>query len=117
MDSPQIWLWIFFCRTFVVAARTRLEVSDLLFTSSKAMKKWSTLKLLLELYFVGVVEDSSIFTNIIKDLTGTEHFKDRDATQTNLSLLASFARQGRYLLGLPLTGQDMLEECIKYHSM
>ncbi|CAA2971180.1 regulator of nonsense transcripts UPF2 [Olea europaea subsp. europaea] len=78
--------------------------------NSKAMKKRSTLKLLLELYFVGVVEDSSLFTNIIKDLTSTEHFKDRDATQTNLSLLASFARQGRYLLGLPLTGQDTLEE-------
>ncbi|CAI9779626.1 unnamed protein product [Fraxinus pennsylvanica] len=78
--------------------------------NSKAMKKRSTLNLLLELYFVGVVEDNSIFTNIIKDLTSTEHFKDRDATQTNLSLLASFARQGRYLLGLPLTGQDTLEE-------
>ncbi|XP_022887459.1 regulator of nonsense transcripts UPF2-like [Olea europaea var. sylvestris] len=82
--------------------------------NSRAMKKQSTLKLLLELYFVGVEEDSSIFTNIVlgivKDLTSTEHFEDRDATQTNLSLLASFARQGRYLLGLPLTGQDILEE-------
>ncbi|KAL2555376.1 Regulator of nonsense transcripts UPF2 [Forsythia ovata] len=81
--------------------------------NSRAMKKRSTLKLLLELYFVGVVEDSSIFTNVIKDLTSTEHLKDRDATQTNLSLLASFARQGRYLLGLPLTGQDILEEFFK----
>ncbi|KAL0290372.1 UNVERIFIED_CONTAM: Regulator of nonsense transcripts UPF2 [Sesamum calycinum] len=63
--------------------------------NSRAMKKRSTLKLLLELYFVGVVEDSGIFVNIIKDLTSTEHLKDRDATQTNLSLLASFARQGR----------------------
>ncbi|CAI9767454.1 unnamed protein product [Fraxinus pennsylvanica] len=81
--------------------------------NSRAMKKRSTLKLLLELYFVGVVEDSSIFTNIIKDLTSTEHFKDRDAAQTNLSLLASFARQGRCLLGLPLTGQDILEEFFK----
>lgn len=76
----------------------------------KAMKKRSTLKLLLELYFVGVIEDSGIFVSIIKDLTSIEHLKDRDATQTNLSLLASFARQGRYLLGLPLTGQDILEE-------
>ena len=76
----------------------------------KAMKKRSTLKLLLELYFVGVIDDSGIFVNIIKDLTSLEHLKDRDATQTNLSLLASFARQGRYLLGLPQTGQDVLEE-------
>ncbi|PIN10169.1 hypothetical protein CDL12_17245 [Handroanthus impetiginosus] len=81
--------------------------------NSRAMKKRSSLKLLLELYFVGVVEDCGIFINIIKDLTSTEHLKDRDATQTNLSLLASFARQGRFLLGLPLTGQDILEEFLK----
>ncbi|KAG8388138.1 hypothetical protein BUALT_Bualt02G0094700 [Buddleja alternifolia] len=81
--------------------------------NSKAMKKRSTLKLLLELYFVGVIEDSGIYVNIIKDLTSAEHLKDRDATQTNLSLLASFARQGRFLLGLPLTGQDILEEFLK----
>ncbi|KAL5569213.1 hypothetical protein UlMin_025788 [Ulmus minor] len=79
----------------------------------KAMKKRSTLKLLLELYFVGVIEDSSIFVNIIKDLTSIEHLKDRDTTQTNLTLLASFARQGRIFLGLPLTGQEMYEEFFK----
>lgn len=76
----------------------------------KAMKKRSMLKLLLELYFVGVIEDIGIFVSIIKDLTSLEHLKDRDATQTNLSLLSSFARQGRYLLGLPQTGQDIVEE-------
>ncbi|KAL6980419.1 Regulator of nonsense transcripts upf2 [Sarracenia purpurea var. burkii] len=76
----------------------------------RAMKKRSTLKLLLELYCVGVIEDSSIFVNIIKDLTSLEHLKDRDAAQTNLSLLASFARQGRSFLGLPLSGQEILEE-------
>lgn len=76
----------------------------------KAMKKRSTLKLLLELYFVGVIEDSSIFINISKDLTSIEYFKDRDTTQTNLTLLASFARQGRIFLGLPLSGQEIHEE-------
>ena len=76
----------------------------------KAMKKRSTLKLLLELYFVGVIEDNGIFINIIKDLTSTEHLKDRDATQTNLTLLASFARQGRMFLGLPLSGQEIQDE-------
>ncbi|XP_073299406.1 regulator of nonsense transcripts UPF2 [Primulina huaijiensis] len=81
--------------------------------NSRSMKKRSTLKLLLELYFVGVMEDCSVFINIIKDLTSTEHLKDRDATQTNLSLLCSFARQGRFLLGLPLTGFDILEEFFK----
>ncbi|KAF2318609.1 hypothetical protein GH714_009351 [Hevea brasiliensis] len=81
--------------------------------NSKAMKKRSTLKLLLELYFVGVIEDSSIFINIIKDLTSVEHLKDRDATQTNLTLLASFARQGRVFLGLPLSGQEIHEEFFK----
>ncbi|TYG65814.1 hypothetical protein ES288_D06G217100v1 [Gossypium darwinii] len=79
----------------------------------KAMKKRSTLKLLLELYFVGVIEDNGIFINIIKDLTSTEHLKDRDATQTNLTLLASFARQGRVFLGLPVSGQEIQEEFFK----
>ncbi|KAM7492124.1 hypothetical protein LguiA_035045 [Lonicera macranthoides] len=79
----------------------------------KAMKKRSSLKLLLELYFVGVIEDSVIFVNIIKDLTSVEHLKDRDAAHTNLSLLASFARQGRYFLGLPQSGQEILEEFFK----
>lgn len=80
----------------------------------KAMKKRSTLKLLLELYFVGVIEDGGIFTNIIKDLTSIEHLKDRDTTQTNLSLLASFARQGRIFLGLPLTGHENYEEVLYF---
>ncbi|VFQ65700.1 unnamed protein product [Cuscuta campestris] len=81
--------------------------------NSRAMKKRSTLKLLLELYFVGVINDCSIFVSIIKDLTSIEHLKDRDTTHTNLSLLASFARQGRYLLGLQLTDQDIFEEFFK----
>ncbi|XP_038978276.1 regulator of nonsense transcripts UPF2-like [Phoenix dactylifera] len=81
----------------------------------RAIKKRSTLKLLMELYFVGVVEDASIFVNIIKDLTSLEHLKDRDATQTNLSLLTSFARQGRYFLGLQLHqhGQEVHDEFFK----
>lgn len=79
----------------------------------KAMKKRSTLKLLLEIYFVGVVEDSGIFMNIIKDLTNLEHLKDRDTTQTNLTLLASFARQGRIFLGLTFSGQEIHEEFFK----
>ncbi|KAG2309322.1 hypothetical protein Bca52824_029070 [Brassica carinata] len=74
--------------------------------NSKAVKKRSTLKLLLELYYVGVIEDSNIFINIVKDLTSPEHMKDRDTTQTNLSLLSGFARQGRVFLGLPISGQD-----------
>ncbi|XVF75478.1 hypothetical protein PTKIN_Ptkin13bG0191200 [Pterospermum kingtungense] len=78
-----------------------------------AMKKRSTLKLLLELYFVGVIEDKGIFITIIKDLTSTEHLKDRDATQTNLTLLSSFARQGRVFLGLPLSGREIQDEFFK----
>lgn len=78
----------------------------------KAIKKRSTLKLLLEIFFVGVIEDSGIFINVIKDLTSIEHLKDRDATQTNMSLLASFARQGRIFLGLPLSGQEIHEEVL-----
>jgi regulator of nonsense transcripts 2 len=48
----------------------------------------------MELYYVGVIDDVSIFINIIKDLTNTDHFKDRETTQMNLSLLVSFAHQG-----------------------
>lgn len=83
----------------------------------KVMKKRSTLKLLLELYFVGIIEDSNIFVNIIKDLTSVEHLKDRDATQTNLALLASFARQGRIFLGLPLSGPEKHEEVIFFFKI
>ncbi|MED6146184.1 Regulator of nonsense transcripts upf2 [Stylosanthes scabra] len=79
----------------------------------KAMKKRSTLKLLLELYFVGVIEDGNIFINIIKDLTGMEQLKDRDATQTSLTLLSSFARQGRIFLGLPVSGPEIHDEFFK----
>ncbi|QHO01576.1 Regulator of nonsense transcripts [Arachis hypogaea] len=76
----------------------------------KAMKKRSTLKLLLELYFVGVIDDGNIFMNIIKDLTGMDQLKDRDAAQTSLTLLSSFARQGRIFLGLPVSGPEIHEE-------
>lgn len=78
--------------------------------SLRAMKKRSTLKLLLELFFVGVIEDGGIFVNVIKDLTSGDHLKDRETTQTNLTLLASFARQGRMFLGLPLSGPEIYEE-------
>ncbi|XP_031488247.1 regulator of nonsense transcripts UPF2 [Nymphaea colorata] len=81
--------------------------------SSRALKKRNTLKLLMELYFVGVTEDTSIFVNIIKDLASMEHLKDRDTTQMHLSLIASFARQGRIFLGLAQSGQDINEECFK----
>ncbi|CAK9155114.1 unnamed protein product [Ilex paraguariensis] len=66
--------------------------------NSRAMKKRSSLKLLLELYL---------------DLTSIEYLKDRDATQINLSLLTSFARQGRYFLGLPQSGEEVVEEFYK----
>ncbi|XP_076913887.1 regulator of nonsense transcripts UPF2-like [Bidens hawaiensis] len=79
----------------------------------KAMKKRSALKLLLELFFDGVIEDASVFVTIIKDLASLEHLKDRDLAHTNLSLLASFARQARYFIGLPHAGEDLVEEFLK----
>ncbi|GAB2225830.1 hypothetical protein Droror1_Dr00021597 [Drosera rotundifolia] len=81
--------------------------------NTKAVKKRSTLRLLLELFFVGVIEDSNIFINVIKDLTGTEQLKDRDIIQTNLSLLSTFAKQGRIFLGLPFPAPDANEEIFK----
>ncbi|WZY91996.1 hypothetical protein YC2023_064325 [Brassica napus] len=50
-----------------------------------------TITLLLELYYVGVIEDSNILINIVIDARR----QIEDATQTNLTLLAGFARQGR----------------------
>lgn len=76
----------------------------------KAMKKRSSLKLILELFFVGVIEDGGIFINIIKDLSSGEQLKDRDAAQTSLTLLSSFARQGRIFLGLSVSGPEIHEE-------
>jgi regulator of nonsense transcripts 2 len=82
--------------------------------NARAMKKRSTLKLLMELYFVGIFEDVSTFTTIIKDLTSLEHLKDRETMQTNLSLLASFARHGRFFLGLQQHQQDAYDEVRKF---
>ncbi|KAI3721333.1 hypothetical protein L2E82_32342 [Cichorium intybus] len=79
----------------------------------KALKKRSALKLLLELFFDGVIEDTGIFITIIKDLASLEHLKDRDTAHTNLSLLASFARQARYFIGLPHAGEELVEEFFK----
>lgn len=79
----------------------------------KALKKRSALKLLLELFFDGVIEDTGILVTIIKDLASLEHLKDRDAAHTNLSLLASFARQARYFIGLPHPGEELVEEFFK----
>ncbi|KAL7614468.1 regulator of nonsense transcripts UPF2 [Lactuca sativa] len=79
----------------------------------KALKKRSALKLLLELFFDGVIEDTGIFITIIKDLASLEHLKDRDTAHTNLSLLASFARQARYFIGLSHAGEELVEEFFK----
>ncbi|KAL3689456.1 hypothetical protein R1sor_015765 [Riccia sorocarpa] len=85
--------------------------------TSRAMRKRSTLRLLVELYFCGVFEDAGIFVTIIKDLTSAEHLKDRELAQTNLSLLVSFARQARVLIGLPVGNQDVQEEIYKELSV
>uniref|UniRef100_A0A0A9DAW8 MIF4G domain-containing protein n=1 Tax=Arundo donax TaxID=35708 RepID=A0A0A9DAW8_ARUDO len=78
--------------------------------NARAMKKRITLKLLMELYLVGIVEDVSTFTTIIEELTSLEHLKDCETDQTNLSLLASFARQGNYFLGLEGHGEDACDK-------
>ncbi|KAI5083055.1 hypothetical protein GOP47_0002798 [Adiantum capillus-veneris] len=81
--------------------------------SYRALKKRSTLKLLVELYICGVFDDTSVFVSIIRDLCSTDVLRDRDNVQTNLTLLVSFARQGRVFLGLPLLGNDPQEELYK----
>lgn len=81
--------------------------------SYRALRKRSTLRLLTELYFGGVIEEASVFVSIIRELTNLEHLRDREAVQMNLSLLLSFVRQGRVFFGLPLLGQDVQEELYK----
>ena len=65
--------------------------------TQRQWKKRITLKLLVELYYAGVIGDGNILINIIMDARRQRW----DATQTNLTLLASFARQERFFLGLP----------------
>lgn len=83
----------------------------------RAMKKENTLKLIIELFLVGIVEDASTFITIIKDLTSPEHLKDADTAQTNLSLLASFACQGKVFLQEQEHGKDDCDEVrlISFH--
>ncbi|KAJ3680250.1 hypothetical protein LUZ60_016528 [Juncus effusus] len=96
-------------KVFSPAGKTGEELDS----NSKAMKRRSTIKLLMELYFVGILEDASVFVSIVKDLTSNEYLKDKEATQTNISLLTSFAKQGRFLLGLALPDQQIHEEFFK----
>ncbi|MCO5571736.1 hypothetical protein L7F22_025484 [Adiantum nelumboides] len=85
--------------------------------SYRALKKRSTLKLLVELYVCGVFDDTSVFVSIIRDLCSMDVLRDRDSVQTNLTLLVSFTRQGRFFLGLPLLGHDPQEELFKELSI
>nr|KAJ0227143.1 hypothetical protein LSAT_V11C100007730 [Lactuca sativa] len=76
----------------------------------------NALKLLLELYFDGVIEDTGIFMTIIKDLASLEHLKDRDTSHKKRSLLASFARHARYFIGLSHVGEELVEEGLNITS-
>eukprot|EP00249_Psilotum_nudum_P018824 c26978_g1_i1 orf=54-3764(+) len=81
--------------------------------SIRAMRKRSTLRLMIELFYCGVLDDVGVVMSIIKDLSSIEHLRDRDTIQMHLSLLVSFARQGRVFLGLPIQGQDPYQELYK----
>nr|KAJ0200144.1 hypothetical protein LSAT_V11C600308900 [Lactuca sativa] len=82
----------------------------------KGLEKAKCFKLILELLFDGVIEDTGIFITIIRDLASLEHLKDRDTAHTNLSFLAIFARHARYFIGLSHAGEELVEEGLNITS-
>lgn len=67
-----------------------------------AMKRRSAFKLLTELLLVGFYSDAAILLNAVKALASVEFHRDKEAAQSALSLLASFAKGCREdILGLP----------------
>lgn len=67
-----------------------------------AMKRRSAFKLLTELLLVGFYSDAAILLNAVKALASVDFHRDKEAAQSALSLLASFAKGCREdILGLP----------------
>ena len=69
-----------------------------------AVKRRSAFKLLTELLLVGVYQDSAILVSAVKSLASVDFHRDKEAAQSALSVLASFAKSGRQdVLGLSST--------------
>ncbi len=67
-----------------------------------AIKRRSAFKLLTELLLVGVYTDAAVLLTAVKSLASVDFHRDREAAQSALSLLASFAKSCREdILGLP----------------
>ena len=68
---------------------------------ASAGKRRSAFKLLTELLLVGVYQDAAVVVNAVKALASVDFIRDKEAAQTAVSLLASFAKSGRQdVLGL-----------------
>ena len=68
---------------------------------ASAGKRRSAFKLLTELLLVGVYQDAAVVVNAVKALASVDFVRDKEAAQTAVSLLASFAKSGRQdVLGL-----------------
>lgn len=66
-----------------------------------AIKRRSAFKLLTELLLVGVYTDAAVLLTAVKSLASVDFHRDREAAQSALSLLASFAKSCREdILGL-----------------
>jgi hypothetical protein len=67
-----------------------------------AIKRRSAFKLLTELLLVGVYTDAAVLLTAVKSLASVDFHRDREAAQSALALLASFAKSCREdILGLP----------------
>eukprot|EP00850_Spirogloea_muscicola_P011490 SM000071S21114 [mRNA] locus=s71:436824:443196:- [translate_table: standard] len=67
------------------------------------VRKRGALRLLTELYFLGLYDDAAILVAVIKELSSRDIMKsdkDRDVLLGNMTLLVSFARHARPLLRL-----------------
>ena len=68
---------------------------------ASAGKRRSAFKLLTDLLLVGVYQDAAVVVNAVKALASVDFVRDKEAAQTAVSLLASFAKSGRQdVLGL-----------------
>ena len=77
-------------------------------SASKAQRKRTSLRLVLELTLAGLSEDATWLQGLIKDLCSTEQLaaKDSEAVQGSIMLALCLAKHGRPFLGLPVSPEE-----------
>ncbi|DBA81963.1 TPA: hypothetical protein ACH3X1_007672 [Trebouxia sp. C0004] len=85
----------------LVAALSRTAAPKADEEKANAIKRRSAFKLLTELLLVGVYTDAAVLLTAVKSLASIDFLRDREAAQSALSLLATFAKSCREdVLGL-----------------